>query len=656
MKNLVTISILTITFCSQAQVREQEVKEITIDANKLENKRIDLNSNHIDRKYIQELQPEDLGVLLQKFPGVSLKSYGGLGGLKTFSFRSLGSQHTATVLDGFLMQNAQSGQLNLGQIQTSSIEKIDFGTSKNSILTPVSALHSASELSFSSFEGNPSFNSTKVRFSSNYGSFGQFDEYLALQFAKEKFGIAIHGKYRRAKGNYPFQLKILNYTYDGVQQNNQLEEIYSGVSLFFRPNKMKQPLRLIYRNTFIDQGLPGATVLYNSYGKQYLKTEQHSFNLDWTDKIGLATVRYYSSYQYDNQIYTDSFFLNQTNLFRKDYKQNNASAGIRLSKNKFGELINFYGGIETRYSQLSFVNFNPINVQRWQTFSSAGLKINEKKFSFDLRVGYQYFYEPSTKDNDKYIKHLPFSSINLESKEIGKLNWKIGGLASYSTRMPSFNEQYYSQLSSKLALNPEKVKQITVSNGISKSFGKGFFSSKVQIYYNHITDKILAIPTKNLFVWSIQNIGEVHASGIDFVQTLNFQFNKNWNATFNANYSFQRSIDRSDQNSPSFGDQIAYIPRHTGNLDFSVYRKITGLRFSALYVGERYSLNQNVFGNLLNSFYTMDVSIFQGFKLKDKHKFNIQFQVKNIADVSYAYVRSFVMPGRNYLISLSYEF
>jgi vitamin B12 transporter len=656
LKNLVFIAILLFSFCSQAQVRKQEVEEVTIDANKLENRRIDLNSNRIERKYIQELQPEDVGVLLQKFPGVSLKSYGGLGGLKTFSFRSLGSQHTATVLDGFLIQNSQSGQINLGQIQTSSIEKIDFGSAQNSILTPVSALHSSNELSFSTFEGNPSFNSTKIRLSSKQGSFGQYDEYLALQFAKEKFGVAIHGKYRRAEGNYPFQFKILNYTYDGIQQNNQLEEIYSGLSLFFRPNKMKQPIRLIYRNTFIDQGLPGATVLYNSYGKQYLKTAQHSFFLDWTDKIGLATVRYYSSYQYDNQIYTDSFYLNKSALFRKEYEQHNAVAGIRLSKNKFGELINFYGGLETRYSQLSFLDYIPIKVQRSQTFTTAGLKINEKKFLFDLRVGYQFFFEPARPYIVSYSKHLPFSSINLESTEIGKQKWKIGGLASYSTRMPSFNEQYYSQLSSKLALNPEIVKQFTLSNGISKSFEKWLFTTKVQLYYNHITDKILAIPTKNLFVWSIQNIGEVHASGIDLVQSFNFQFNNNWNTSLNANYSFQRSIDRSDKNSPSYGDQIAYIPLHTGNLDFSIYRKSTGLRFSGLFVGERYSLNQNVYGNLLNPFYTMDIALFQSLKLNTKHQFNLQFQVKNIANASYVYVRSFVMPGRNYLISLSYEF
>jgi hypothetical protein len=626
------------------------VGEITIDRLKIEKKLLELNSNRIDRLTIQELQPEDAGVLLQKFPGISLKSYGGLGGLKTFSFRSLGSQHTATVLDGFTIQNAQSGQLNLGQIHTNSIENIEFGTAKTSILTPVSAMFGGNELSFTTFEGTPIFNSTKARFSSKYGSFGQFDEYLACKFSKEKFGIAVHGKFRKANGNYPYQLKIANYTYNGVQENNELQELYSGLSVFFRPNKMKQPIRLIYRNIFIDQGLPGATVLYNSYGKQYLKTEQHSINLDWTDNIGLIKSRYYASFQTDNQIYTDSFYLNNHHLFKKDYSQNNASVGLSLSKNKFGELINFYGGIETRYSELQFTDLKNIYVRRLQSFANAGIKISEKKFLMDLRIGYQHFSEPASNS-----KHIPFSMLNVESREIGKLKWKIGTLASISSRMPSFNEQYYSQLSSKLTLNPEKAKQISLNNSIAKSHNRWLFLSKAQVYFNHITDKILAIPTKNLFVWSIQNIGVVHASGLDFVQTIDFQMNKNWNFKLMANYSFQRSIDRSNLSSPSYGDQIAYIPVHSGNLDLSIYRKKTGLRFSGLYVGQRYALNQNISANLLESFYTVDISLFQGITLKNKHHFNFQFQIKNVSNASYQYVRSFVMPGRNFLISLGYE-
>lgn len=655
MKFLFIIALLFITFYSQAQVREQKVEEINIERLKQESKRGDLNSTHIDRQAIQETQPEDIGILLQKFPGISLKSYGGLGGFKTYSFRSLGAQHTSNSIDGFLLQNAQSGQQNLGQIQASSIERIEFGSLKFSILTPVSALFGGNELALTTFEGNPNFNALKIRFSSKYGSFGQYDGYLALHYSKEKFGITIHGKYRHSIGNYPYSLKILDYTYSGIQKNNQLEEVYSGISIFYRPNLLKKPIRFIYRNTLIDQGLPGATVLYNSYGKQFLKTEQHSFHLDWTDKIKLVTVRYYVTYQIDRQIYTDSFYLNKSNLFKKDYGQSGASAGIRLNKNKFGELINFYGGIESRYSSLSFIENTHFLYQRLQNFASVGLKINEKSYLFDMRFGYQYIYETKNKNHEERASSFPFISLNLQSKEMGILKWEIGGLTSITSRIPSFNEQYYSQTSVTI-LKPEKVKQITLSNGISRALTKWLFSTKLNLYYNLITDKIVAIPTKNLFIWSIQNIGEVHASGLDFVQVFHFKPNKIWKLNVLANYSFQRSIDRSTVNSPTYGNQISYVPMHTCNFDLSIYRKNTGLSVTSVFVGERYALNQNIQSNLLPNFITFDLSVFQSFKFKKEHKLTIQFQLKNCTNESYAYIRSFVMPGRNYLVSLNYEF
>lgn len=655
MKLAFVISLIFLSFCSRAQVREQKVEEVTVQAKRQDDKRLELNSMTIERKSIQELQPEDVGVLLQKFPGISLKSYGGLGGLKTFSFRSLGSQHSAIVLDGFLLQNTQVGQLNLGQIPTNSIEKIRLGNTESGSLSPVSAMFGGNEIAISTFEGTPHFNSTKVRVSSKIGSFGQYDEYGAVHFAKEKFGITLHGKYRRAVGNYPFHLKVLNYTYSGIQKNNQLEELYSGASLFYRPNKMKQPIRLIYRNTFIDQGLPGATVLYNPFNKQYLKTNQHSISADWNDKIGLTKVRYYGTYQYDNQTYTDSFYLNQENLLRKVYAQSNAAIGISLNKNKFGEILNFYGGLEQRYSYLSIKNQKNSAPERWQTYSNAGLKIQERKFLLDIRLGYQLALDRDSVNTTYKIRNLFAPIFKIETIEYGKLNWKIGLLLASTNRLPSFNELYYSQIGNK-QLKPEEAKQINLSNGISKAYKKCVFTSKIELYYNVITNKILAIPTKNLFVWSIQNIGTVHASGIDFVQTFDCQISENWKMMVQANYSFQRSVDRSSELSPSYGHQIAYIPQHSGNADMSVYRKKTGIRISSLYVGERFSLNENVPSNLLVAFYTFDFTMFQSFAIKSKHDFTIQFQIKNITDKSYTYVRSFVMPGRNYLLSLNYEF
>ncbi|HRO76999.1 MAG TPA: TonB-dependent receptor plug domain-containing protein, partial [Crocinitomicaceae bacterium] len=57
----------------------------------------------ITAKDIERLQAHDLGEVLQKLPGLTVKNFGGVGGMKTVSVRGLGSAQQQIVLDGFLI-------------------------------------------------------------------------------------------------------------------------------------------------------------------------------------------------------------------------------------------------------------------------------------------------------------------------------------------------------------------------------------------------------------------------------------------------------------------------------------------------------------------------------------------------------------------------
>ena len=46
---------------------------------------------------------------VKHFAGVTVKDYGGIGGLKTVSIRSLGAQHTAIGYDGIAITDCQTG-------------------------------------------------------------------------------------------------------------------------------------------------------------------------------------------------------------------------------------------------------------------------------------------------------------------------------------------------------------------------------------------------------------------------------------------------------------------------------------------------------------------------------------------------------------------
>ena len=100
-----------------------EVEVSAFEINRI--KTLDLTSQTYSKEQILLNQPEDIGAVIQKFSGTSMRNYGGLGGMKTVSVRGVGSQHSTFLIDGFSLVNTQTGQINLGQIQTDNVESIE---------------------------------------------------------------------------------------------------------------------------------------------------------------------------------------------------------------------------------------------------------------------------------------------------------------------------------------------------------------------------------------------------------------------------------------------------------------------------------------------------------------------------------------------------
>ena len=223
--------------------------------------------------------------------------------------------------------------------------------------------------------------------------------------------------------------------------------------------------------------------------------------------------------------------------------------------------------------------------------------------------------------------------------------------------MPSFNELYYGGIGN-TDLRPELINQFNYTYTHERYHYKRDMRIVGAVYVNEVRDKILSIPTKNLFVWSMQNVERVLAYGAEVDFKFTRKFHSDSKLIIDLNYSFQRAIDITNELSPTYGHQIAYVPIHTGNISLTEYFYDLGMRLSSYFISSRYVLNENVYSNLESGFVTTDITLFYKYNLKKKSKsnFTLQATVKNIFNVQYAYVRSFSMPGTNFIFSLSYAF
>ncbi|PIE87351.1 MAG: hypothetical protein CSA03_00655 [Bacteroidetes bacterium] len=669
-------SILLISFFYCFQVLGQDTTAVKSDSIPILNlvsvdvimpprlRRVLPRNSIIGKQQIDEIQANDVGEILQKVQGVNLKSYGGLGGLKTISVRSLGSQHSAISIDGFSIQNSQTGQVNLAQIQTNNLQSISIGVGEYAgYLIPVSSQIAGNNVSLQTFEMTfPNYDDTlQIRSNVRYGSFGQVSGYASAKVKIKNGFVSGFGNYRTSNGLYPFDIQNGSQNYTGVRSNNDYQDQYFGGVWGYRFGRDAM-MRISYKQSSIDQGLPGAIILYNHHADERLSTNDNLLNADFRFRITEGIhARAYANGNVNSMRYLDPTYFNSAGFVDVTYDNRNANVGIVAD----GHMVQngahnykraMYFGVEGGVSDLSSSDSLFSSPIRKQVSAILGARLMFKWMRFRGHLSTQYVNESNrTSDDGKDVFGLnPY--VSLESKEIGKKSIRHRIWYRNSLRVPSFNELYYNNIGNN-ELNPEKANQFGYDiNLIPFQKQQHEVYVKLGTYFNRVTDKIVAIPTQNLFTWSIQNVGIVHAYGAEISVGTHIVFGKEdrWKLDGLGNYSFQRSMNMTDPNHSSYRHQIAYIPMHTGNFDLSLSYKKLGLKTTNYLVSKRYSLNENTTSNEVAGFVVTDFSVFYSFERWKKQSIRFQFQVKNAFNKSYSYIRSFIMPGRNYLISIQY--
>jgi outer membrane receptor protein involved in Fe transport len=221
-------------------------------------------------------------------------------------------------------------------------------------------------------------------------------------------------------------------------------------------------------------------------------------------------------------------------------------------------------------------------------------------------------------------------------------------------RMPTFNDLYYTYISNiNPKLLPENASQFDAGITYTKNFKSSLSQINISIdgYYNAIKDKIIAVPSQNLFIWTMENLGKVQIRGIDLNAQANGRFSPDLKWSLRLAYTWQQAIDVTDPTSAEYKNEIPYTPEHSGSLLASFYYKNWSAGYSMLISGDRYTLGENDPSNLLPGWITQD--LFVSCKIPF-HIFSttIKGEVNNLFDERYDVVHYYPMPGRSYQLSL----
>jgi vitamin B12 transporter len=616
----------------------------------------------LDRKNIQGLSAEMVGDAVKFFSGVVVKDYGGMGGMKTLSVRSMGAQHTAVSYDGIVLTDCQTGQTDLSRFSIENVDLISLSIGDgNSIFQPARVFASSGVLTIRTrrpvFENKERLNA-KIGF--KYGSYGQKElNAFAAYKLSDIWSVSLSLLSQKAKGDYDYRL----YYGDGKNDfnvvpraNNEVRNLRIESALIGQFGKEKElEVKTYYYDS--DRGLPGAVILYNSSSSQHLWDRSAFAQAHYEQPMGKKlAVQLNAKLNQTRQHYLNPDYLGSSGAEDYSYRQEEAYlsaaflykplTGLSFALATDGAVADMSCNLKnfsdpTRYSLLTNISAKYVNEWILATGSVLATGIRET-----TETG------PSAKAIGRISPALNISLQPLRSFE----NLRFRAFWKSSFREPSFNDLYYSAIGN-TALRPENSEQADV--GITcalpwKAQQMGFNLS-ADAYSNHITDKIMAVPTRNMFIWSMVNLGKVDITGLD----INLETTKKWTSTTELlaawTHSYQRALDVTDAGSKTYNQQIAYAPRiyGSGRLQLSLLKLKLG--YSLLYSGHRYVTGQNIDQNDLPAY--LDQSLMAEYAIPRAFgSVVIRGEIQNLADVNYEIVRNFPMPGRTFRVSVRFDF
>ncbi len=618
----------------------------------------------LSRKSIQNIQAINLSDAVKHFSGVTVKDYGGIGGLKTISVRSLGANHTSINYNGIAVTDVQSGQIDIGRFSLDNVETISLISGQSDqIFTTARELASASALNI--ITSNPIFDDGKRangKVSIKGGSFGLINPAFSGNFKlSDIISTNVNGEWLSSNGEYPY---LLYYGKEGVdsssverRNNSDVENLRLETALYANfSDRTKADVRLYYYKS--ERGLPGATIYYNTenYSKQRLWDEtmfaqggiEHSFSNKWSVKLS-------SKYNHGYLRYLDPTYLGGSGKIDDRFTQSEAYGSASVLYRAF-RAISFSASTDISSATMHSSRKSFATPTRLLSQSALAAKwINEYAIA-TASVVYLQTHESVVNGtaSDNYNKVSPHLSIS--AKPFDNSDLRIRAFYKNSFRLPTFNDLYYPSVGSR-NLKPEDATQYNVGVTYSASIKEWapLLKMTVDVYHNEIKNKIVAYPTSNLHQWAMMNFGKVEINGVDATIESALKINAKTNLLLASSYTYQSATDKTDKSKSTYNHQLPYTPNHSGSARALIETVWVDLAYSLIWSGERYYNAYNSPQYQLNGFFDHGITLSKEITSRFG-KITMSIEGMNLLNKNYQIVRNYPMPGRSYRANIKLNF
>lgn len=584
----------------------------------------------------RRLNISDMTSALRRLPGVTLRDYGGAGGMKTVSVRGLGSQHTAVALDGLVLSDVQSGQIDLQQFQLGELSALALSIAgDDDIFQPARNLSRGSLISITTTD------SVRNSVGMEAGSWGFLSPSLRLSKRMGNLSVMVQGGYTAAQNDYPFTVENGVATHREKRTNSALSQGNLNLSTSWRiasEMTLKSAVRL-YDN---DRELPGLVRLYTNENDETLRDRGVLAQSMLTSRLSSQVwMKNGLRWNWSEQHYHNG--IPSGGIKSEHYIQREYYATTALLYQPAQDIDVDYSIDVFHNSMTTTLNSNP-NPKRTSFLQSLSAKLVKGDYCFVAQCLNTHI------DSEHHLA----PSVSASYKPLGNDALMLRLAAKNSIRMPSMTELYYYHIGSSELL-PEQTLQLNMGLTHAGSWLDNRLREMLttDIYINKVSDKIVAIPF-NMFVWRYMNVTEVLGRGADITASINYQTNRCGTLNLSINYSYQH-IGLRGVLEPFEGNQIAYTPEHSGSTTFSWQHP--WVNFSITFTGATKQWTNNEHnGNAIPAYQEVAASLYRTFRLRRSQSLDASIVVQNIFNSQYCIIAHYPMPGRNVKASIIYKF
>ena len=619
----------------------------------------------LDRRDMLSMGITDMADALHRLPGITLRDYGGAGGMKTVSVRGFGAKHTGVSYDGVMLSECQSGEIDLSRYSLDNVEGLSLTIGDNDdIFIPARQSSTPAVLNIETLRMRTDDTRPHLTAQVKQGSFGLISPFVRYeQNLSNRFAFSLVGEYTYADNDYPYSIQNGNETVSDRRSNSRMNSWHGELNFLYQTNRVSRLSgKLYYYDN--DRQLPGQVHYYTNLSGEALRDRnafgQLLYQTRWDDKLSL---KWLAKYNWAESVYRDRMM------------QGGVNDASYWQREVYSSAVLLYTPDERWAMDYSMdYAFNNLNGSSWRTLvgkpyrhtmlQSATAKYQSRRLKVIVRLLLSLYLNgqsemPATTRQDVQqnsadnMQRLS-PSLSVSYKLLADQDLYVRASYKNIFRSPTFNESYYYHYGS-TNLKPESTDQLNVGVTYTAPLSRrNMLTVTLDGYYNHVKDMIVAVP-QNMFVWTCVNLDKVRSYGLDATMRASRQVAEGHQVAVAGSYSYQRVEDRNNPEATTYGYQVAYMPRHQGSLSVSYENPWVNVSLHGTSVSSRWPNNNHYEGTLIAGYTDCGATLWRQFRWH-RHQLEARFDLKNVFDKHYEIVANYPMPGRNYQISINYKF